>query len=182
MKKYLLFPVYLLMSIFIITGCSSKELTVTINKDNGEEATKLIVLKNELVSMPEQPIKNGYMFIYWVNESEEKFDFNIPIKKDTTIKALWVKEFYNFIVDTHEDKQNPLIYRLGVLKNNDIYRVAKQLYDKNGKVIPQLLPISHDGYFYISADEISNVAKVEIENGEIYDITRTSLVQNLEKE
>ncbi len=177
MKKQIIVPILLFMSIFLIVGCSNKLITVTFDKDNGEEKTKTTFSKGELVTIPETPVKDGHLFIYWVDELGEPINFDEPIKKDTIIKASWVEEFYHYIIDAFENKKNPSIYRVTILKNNDIYKGAKEIYDENGDVIPQVLPPSENGNFFIKPISINKVAKLKLENDEIIELDRIDLLK-----
>ena len=67
-----------------------KEFTVTFV--NGETRDEVKVKENEKVAAPENPVKEGYDFVGWFKDGEEKaFDFNAAITADVTLTAKFEK-------------------------------------------------------------------------------------------
>ncbi len=62
--------------------------TVTFDTDGGSAVDS--VQTSDLVTMPENPSKDGYEFLYWVLDSEV-FDFDLKVTEDITLVATWKK-------------------------------------------------------------------------------------------
>ena len=61
---------------------------VTFDTNGGNTISSVKVKKNELVTKPTDPVKDGYTFKEWqVNGTT--FDFTSPITSNTTITAVW---------------------------------------------------------------------------------------------
>ena len=92
-KIFLLF----VMGVFLATSlfgcsCSKKdEFTVTFDSNGGSSVENQTVLKDELVTKPNDPTKEGYIFDAWLL-NDEPYDFNSPVTQDITLKASWVEE------------------------------------------------------------------------------------------
>ena len=87
--------------------------TVTFNTNGGSTVGNKTVAHNEVVSIPDEPTKDGYTFAGWYADSTltTEFDFNEPITDDTTLYAKWDElkkyslkdEFGNEILFSEED-------------------------------------------------------------------------------
>src|SRR5690606_13154368 len=65
-----------------------------------EQLTLESVLTDTKVTEPLDPVKNGYSFIGWFDESDELFDFNTPITRHTTLTAKYEINEYTLTFDT----------------------------------------------------------------------------------
>ncbi len=54
-----------------------------------EEYATVLVGEGELVSAPDDPEMEGYVFNGWETDEDEDFDFNTPITEDTILYASW---------------------------------------------------------------------------------------------
>ena len=87
----------LVMGVFLTTtlfGCScskKEEFTITFDSNGGSSVASQTVLKDELVTKPTDPTKDGYIFDTWLL-NDEPYDFNSSVTKDITLKASWVEE------------------------------------------------------------------------------------------
>ena len=63
---------------------------IKFDTDCGSVILDQIVEKNANVKKPEEPVRDGYMFIGWYLDDEE-YNFDMPVIKDLTIKARWEK-------------------------------------------------------------------------------------------
>lgn len=77
--------------------------TVKFDADNGSKVTSKTVEKNNVVSRPSNPTKEGYTFIGWYNGDKE-FDFKTKITTNLTLKAKWKKN------ETPSEPENPTTY------------------------------------------------------------------------
>lgn len=64
---------------------------VIFNTDGGNSITTKKVTEGNMVSKPEDPIKEGYTFVSWQLDGTN-YDFNTKITKDITLVAVWTKD------------------------------------------------------------------------------------------
>ena len=77
--------------ILIITNNKSNEkitYEVTFDSNGGNVVEKQIINKGDKVNKPNDPIKEGYLFIEWLYNNET-FNFDIKIEKDINLIANW---------------------------------------------------------------------------------------------
>jgi len=110
--------------------------TVSFDTDEDDNATEIepqIVMKDDKAKEPEETLtltKTDYDFKGW------DFNFNTPITKDTTIKAIWKIQRYLVIFDTGEDDNateiEPQIMLKGELAQEPKETLTKTGYDFMG--------------------------------------------------
>ena len=79
-------------------------VTITYDLSGGYGLATESIPKNTQISIPENPIKEGYKFLKWTLDGEE-FNFDTKIDKDITLKAIWEEIEYitiNFITDNNQ--------------------------------------------------------------------------------
>lgn len=67
---------------------------ITFNSKGGSEVAAQYVPSGECATMPEEPIKEWYIFAGWFKDSalEEEFDFSEPVTKNMTLYAKWEED------------------------------------------------------------------------------------------
>ncbi len=80
---------YISTSCYIVLDLPEKCI-VTFDPDNGESISKTSVYKNNPVSKPVAPVKNGYVFTGWYLNGV-LYDFSTPVTGDIELVAGWVK-------------------------------------------------------------------------------------------
>ncbi|WP_201290378.1 InlB B-repeat-containing protein, partial [Erysipelothrix anatis] len=116
--------------------------TVTFNSNDGSEVTSQSILDKEKVAQPEAPIREGYTFDGWFQDSalEQAFDFDTIIESDLTLHAKWNK------ID---------VYHTVTFNSNDGNEIASQSILDKEKVAQPEAPIregyTFDGWFQDSA-------------------------------
>ncbi len=73
---------------FLIKGCGVKEYTVTFDSNGGTTVSPIKVKKDDTISEPTAPTKEGYTFAGWYLD-DVKFSFSTKITRDITLKARW---------------------------------------------------------------------------------------------
>ncbi|WP_353092719.1 InlB B-repeat-containing protein [Tissierella praeacuta] len=71
-----------------------KKYTVTFNANGGNNIASIEVEEGRKLTKPTNPMKEGYKFISWYEDSSltKEFNFNTEITKDLTLYAKWEKE------------------------------------------------------------------------------------------
>lgn len=94
------------LSVQKLTSMPTTSHTVTFSTNGGTMAGPTTVLVNDLekVERPEDPTRDGYVFVKWYSNSSypEEFDFDTPITEDTTLFALFMKQMIYLYYDAGE--------------------------------------------------------------------------------
>lgn len=77
---------------FIVTGCGCEKTkyTVTFDSNGGSVIAEEVVLKNETVTKPTDPTKEGYTFDGWYLDGV-KYNFGTEVTSNVTLVAKWTK-------------------------------------------------------------------------------------------
>lgn len=110
MKKTVTTFLILLFGI-VLVSCKQETYTITFDTDGGGIVHDLEIAKNKLVIRPADPEKEGYEFLYWVNqETNEKFDFlKYKVTDKLSLKAIYRQyESYQVTFDYNFDDQEEI--------------------------------------------------------------------------
>ena len=69
----------------------SDSFIVTFDSNGGSEVPQQEVVEEELVQQPDEPEFDGYVFVAWLDEDGEIFNFNSPIYENRTLIAEWLR-------------------------------------------------------------------------------------------
>lgn len=75
---------------YIENKFSTSYYIVTFDTGVSEDLT-VSVYENATVLKPEEPKRSGYSFVGWYY-GDFKYDFDMPVRKSFTLKAIWEKE------------------------------------------------------------------------------------------
>lgn len=105
MKKNLLLLITLF--ILILSSCTtpqtSEKYIVTFTDSDGTVLEEGEVIKGTCVVKIEDPVKEGFVFLYWVNQkTDEIFDFATPIEENIILKAKWEQSTFHTHTYTEE--------------------------------------------------------------------------------
>lgn len=91
-KAVLLIFIVLPFSIFFV-ACNNNKIdtyyTVTFNSNGGSVVASVQVKKDKLLSQPENPIQEDFMFLGWFYEGEEWSFAENTVNQDLTLTAKW---------------------------------------------------------------------------------------------
>ena len=85
-------------------GGDIEKYTITFETVGGSLIEPIEVEKGKTLSRPEDPIKDGVLFIDWYLSSTyegDPYDFNSPVNSDLTLYARWSDEEYAVVFDTN---------------------------------------------------------------------------------
>ena len=84
----------------------SEPYTITFDTDNGSEVDSQTKIYGEKVTQPANPTRPYFNFLGWYSDSTYTiaFDFNEPIKGDTTLYAKWKAQEFNIVYDLNGGK------------------------------------------------------------------------------
>lgn len=94
-KKKIIIAVVIIVILLIILGIilllNNKTYTVNFDTKGGTSVESQSVKKNGVATEPENPIKEGYIFLGWYlsEESTTKYDFGTKVTEDITLIAKW---------------------------------------------------------------------------------------------
>lgn len=81
------------------------EFTVTFDADGGSEVSAQTVVGGDTAERPEDPVREGYIFLNWVLDGVA-YDFDTPVDSDITLLAIWEEDHegktYTVSFDTGE--------------------------------------------------------------------------------
>ena len=105
-------------------GTSATRCTVSFDTQGGSEIDSIRVTRNSTVSMPEDPIREGYTFGGWFTDREctEAYDFDTKVTKNITLYAKWMQE----TPDEPDEWENPFD---DVDKDDWFYEDVKNAYE-----------------------------------------------------
>ena len=66
-------------------------ITIKFDTNGGSKIDDIIVVKGKTLKLPQNPIKKGYKFMYWVDKNETPVYDDALLSEDTTLKAVWKK-------------------------------------------------------------------------------------------
>lgn len=78
----------IIVILLLLKSCQKTEYTVKFSTDGGNEISEQVIAKDNKVTPPEDPTKEGYVFVGWY-VGDEKYDFDSKVTKDLTIEARW---------------------------------------------------------------------------------------------
>lgn len=70
----------------------AKTITAKFNTDGGNEIDDIIIEKGKIILLPVEPIRDGYIFVCWLNEKGNFIDEDIILTNNITLKAMWIKK------------------------------------------------------------------------------------------
>lgn len=81
--------IILLLLIGLIIFLMNRRYTVTFETSEGVEISTQTVKRNGVVEKPEDPVREGYIFLGWYTEDDMEFDFNTKITGNIKLIAKW---------------------------------------------------------------------------------------------
>ena len=79
--------------------------TITFDSNGGSEVAAQKVEENVAATAPEEPTKDGYTFVEWLN-GETAYDWNAPVTGNLTLTAKWTVEKYTIDYKLPEGSTN----------------------------------------------------------------------------
>lgn len=176
-RRYLVFIFILCVfgSLFFV-GCNCKKeknppveeavyYYVTFDADNGTTPNMVRVESGKTVSIPEQePTKDGYTFLYWSSNTNERFNFDTIIENHITLVAIYVSnEVKTTRVIWNEDEAIHYVFDNGVPRTVEVgstvqFKVTISPYYEgelevtiNDKKITKL----ENGYYEFIAEDVT---------------------------
>ena len=67
-------------------------ITVSFDTDGGSKIEDIVLIKGEPLKLPDNPIKDGYIFKNWVSKDEIPVYDDALLSEDIVLKAIWEKE------------------------------------------------------------------------------------------
>ena len=98
----------------------------TVTFDNDGTTSTSLVKEGQVVTKPEDPIKEGYKFIGWYNGSEE-FDFTKPVTGDITLTAKYVPYDTSLI----EAEEKTYSANSGIIQTHEIFSSNESTTDNS---------------------------------------------------
>ena len=79
----------LFLVLYLLFG-REKSFTVTFNTDGGTTVSSIKVKDGEILELPKEPKKDGYIFVGWVDNKDNIITKGTKFKENITLKAKWI--------------------------------------------------------------------------------------------
>ena len=107
-KKIIIISVIAVVAIALIVTAAlllnnGKKFTITFETDGGNTIEAIQLKKNATLILPEKPVKEGFVFLNWVDEDGNPILNNFTVTKDKILTAKWAeadKELVTITFDT----------------------------------------------------------------------------------
>ena len=163
--------------LFVLMSCTN-QLTVTFDYQDTNENLVILVTNGETVNIPDEPIKENYLFLGWFEDlnSAQSFDFSKPVEKDLTLYAkfssyeIGKENYYVFkennqyglmlpdqtiVVEAIYDDALPYQYGLAFVLKNQMFSYI----DLNGNPV---IPFQPFNPFYKHDDAVSENGFIKV--------------------
>lgn len=70
----------------------SQLFKVTFDSDGGSDVATQYIIEGDKVNEPANPTKTDFIFVKWIDESEEEYDFAESVTSHKNLKAIWEAE------------------------------------------------------------------------------------------
>ena len=70
----------------------AKTITAKFDTDGGSEIDGIVIEKGKNILLPVAPVKEGYIFVGWVDSNGKLVAGNLIVNSNITLKALWVEK------------------------------------------------------------------------------------------
>lgn len=146
-----------------------RKYTITFNSAGGSSVASQTVEENKTVVIPTEPTRIGYKFIGWTLDGNI-YSFASKVTGNITLVAKWEQEKVEdkYTISQTLFELGPQ-YKVYVLKNGFL-ATAKAVYDVNGSKIAEY-STEHNAILMLDK-YIKLIAKVELDDGNIYNITK----------
>ena len=67
-------------------------ITVQFNTEGGNEIDNIVIEKGHIILLPIEPIRDGYIFVCWLDENGNFITEGTIITNNITLKAMWIKK------------------------------------------------------------------------------------------
>lgn len=177
--------VVVIFSILTLVSCFEEKLSVQYNLGyDNKIANVLSIAKNENLTKPEDPLREGFVFIGWYKDNE-LYDFNDEVKENLILTAKWEKETFIVSFNGAESEDQIVKYQekatkpINPVKEGFIFLgwyLNGNLYDFNNEVIKdielkakwELIEVENIFTITLWYDYDNLVNEVEILEGEIF--------------
>ena len=101
----------------LIAKFEKSRVTVKYDLDGGTGTLEVEIAKGSIPTKPKNPTKFGYTFIEWVIDGIT-YNFDTPLEKDTTIKAIY--EANNYVTITFDSDGGELVASQTIIAGNTL--------------------------------------------------------------
>lgn len=109
--------IILLICLVLFFTLKKEKYTVLLDTDGGIKIANIEIKDGEIIKLPKDPTKEGYIFGGWTNKNGIIITEGIKITEDITLKALWINkdaEIKNITFDTDGGNNiNKIIFEKG---------------------------------------------------------------------
>lgn len=125
-KKSIIAIILAVLAIIIITVLvfiylkNNKKYTVTFDTQGGTTIESITIKTKEELVLPDNPEKEGYVFLYWVDENDKPILNNFVVDKDIKLVAKWAEEDQEMVTITFNTNGGNEILPMTIIKGEKI--------------------------------------------------------------
>lgn len=169
----LIFLIIFFISLLLLFIFRNDYYTVSFNTDGGNSIKDIKVKENNSLELPENPSKDGYTFIGWINSKGELISNNSKFDENITLKALWRDNSKESVTLTFDSGYSITIekdsnYILPISPSKKGYTFIGWL-DENNNLVYTTSKVNKDTKlkaYYIKNDISTITIKVDTDGGE----------------
>ena len=164
----------LLALIFILVFGNKKKYVINFDSNGGSFVLAQNVEDGSLLTMPTNPTKDGYEFLYWEYNGRQ-FDFSTKVTEDIILKAVWESsEKYTITFDTDGGKAMEKILvnkneKIVLLEEPEKEGYAFEYWSLDNNKYDLETPVTEDitlkaNWRKLTADELKNLVSVTFDS------------------
>ena len=111
MKKTISILALLFVLLFLVSCGNNEYFTVSFDSDGGTEIASIQVPKFEGFEKPTDPKREDYIFDGWYVDGEKWSFIDSTVKSNITLKAKWIREYYNVTFDFNDETTSNVNYK-----------------------------------------------------------------------
>ena len=154
-----------------------EKFTVSFNTLGNGEIASVETDVNSSFTKPTAPVKAGHVFEGWYLDENltKKYDYNLPIKENTTLYAKFVEEYtITFDTDGGSAIEN--------MKYSSLNNVSLPVANKSNMIFTHWIDADNNIYNSLPKGTTGNISlKAVYKSAEVIDVTFASLANNIKK-
>ncbi len=131
MKKKIFAFFVLTLAVLTLASCG-KKYKVEFDSDGGSIVAAQTVKAKKCATEPNAPTKDGFKFVEWQLDGI-KYDFKTKVKKDITLKAVWLKQTVagsnykvsNVVISGNEEERKNILDEVGMASEEQLITMYK---------------------------------------------------------
>lgn len=185
------------IALVVFVACEQPSAIVpsyTVTYDYGYDGIADEVISGQTtVVRPEDPVREGYAFLYWEKDGQRFDDWDMELSADVTLTAVWSEKGTVYVKETNKtyDSFSAAVEAVSADNKENTLILLKNTEESGFKVVEgQNITVDLNGYKYTINSTVGSTgtetngfqllkgSKVYFKNGEIYQNLKAIVFQN----